>query len=338
MKTKRKLESTNFNEVSAEFLGSLVKISRNNSAACLWSIILFWVSTSIGVVVASGSQVHPTRWMEPALPEGAFFLPVHEPSGLAWDGEEGLFWVADRARSKILGIDPKSRDGKGMARVARTIDLSGAKGTALTQIASSSDVNEPYLWIVDQATWSIWLINSATEQRILSVRLPPTGLSRDVEITGISIDPFHGLIWFCYSAGHCSKLLGIKTPDPPSGHSQTEIDAEVEVSVFPRSDPRGLAWIADPRNKGGCLWSLAFNGGILPARQTLRSVCETGRKSRLNSIVDSMVILDVVPWRNPTSLAVKGETLWGAFDADPVTGRGPAVLPIREITVFCQCD
>lgn len=292
-------------------------------------LILLTVFLHAGIVRA---QINSPSWTGVKVPAEGFESLSSDPAGLAWDGAE--FWVVNNDTHTIDNLGPDGRSG----RIA-SLELGGLSFGSIGDAGPIVyDSDGEGLWVVDQTNWTIRLVRVADNTDDCKLDLPPTGLGKRVPITGITIEPASRALWICMSAGHCSNLWKIENPCVSyHGHGERE-RVRVQVDIFPRSDPRGLAWIPSVHGVEGCVWSSAHNGSTIPSQQTSRHACYDGDRFELDRLANSLEIREVVPWRNLAALTYADGDLWAAFRADRAVGQPAMILPLRIGVEACRCD
>jgi hypothetical protein len=276
-------------------------------------------------------QVSSPSWTGVKVPQEGFAPPGDEPVGLAWGGnnQEQFFWVADRATKTIYQL---TKDGTHVS------DFFLGHDAEIGPIAWDNVLDG--LWVIDQHDWSIRLVRRGGVTGQYRLRLPKTGLARAYPITGLTCESDCQYLWLCDAASSCTKLWRIENPRITLERDPNREYVRVEVDVFPTTDPRGLAWesATSISIEGGCLWSVAYNAGRMPSRQTVRAACEVEGQIEPNALVNSLMILEMVPWRRPSALTIKDGQIWAAFEAEPRVAQPALIVPLRTLPGPCNCE
>jgi hypothetical protein len=231
----------------------------------------------------------------PCPPENPRCTPGSNTIGLAWDGS--AFWASDRTAtdSGIYRRDPDTGVWE------RQFMWTGPYLGPITLDGSA-------LWVVDESLGAIFRIDMTSGRTLGRVAIPPTALWKPPAVTGVTWDG--KALWLATACGLCSSFYRI---DPNT--------SEVLQSLFPKCEPRGLAF------DGAFLWTIGSNGPTKPPRLSRRRPALDPA-----SIVSSHRLLNFTPVgggpfpSDPTALAVPhvsaGDAEHGAnlFVVDRATG------------------
>ncbi len=180
-------------------------------------------------------------------------LPLHHPTGIAWDGT--CIWVADRKADRFYRLDPAT------GAVRDSIESPGYFPSGLAW-------DGKLLWSTDPAEQKIYATDTASGRTVATLDAPSSG------VTGIAAEGAY--LWICDNADdRISKI------DPGDGTTIHSFRA-------PSGDPRGLVfgggylwcsdrikdqiYMIDPRNghvvlimdaPGKYAWGLAWSDGRL---------------------------------------------------------------------------
>lgn len=248
----------------------------------------------------------------PVAAQASFRPPSKDTVGLAWDARGYRFWASVRGVAEE-GANTKVRPGtsgiyyldyKPGQVVGEWVRWSPPalqdrwRTSRLGSIAWDGDA----LWVVDETRRVISRVE--TDQGLVrtEIQVPEVVTRPWPTVTGLSWDG--KTLWLTSKGGLCACLLRLD-PDCGTRGETHRREKCVLRHIFPRCEPRGLAYQRVEKDGSEYLWTIAYNGPGRAPRLSRRRIDE-----KRTTVLTTLEFLWLLPEGEPTAMTFAMDRLW----------------------------